>query len=662
MTEINLSAEHKTLIDFINIAYSVDQNLSTINLNPEKLNQILDILDDHYFNDQPLVPDAVYDALKRLAGTSRDSIVGSAVRGGKIDLPYPMGSLNQIYDGDFAKWIEKYNLKSQTVVVTGKLDGISCLLIYTNGHLTIAYSRGDGLQGADITRHVKKLSNVPLFINNAPSHLAIRAEIIMKNETFLKYADEYKNARNFVAGCMNRKETEDSILKDIDLVAYEIVDIKPYEYLKKLDMLFRLETYGFSIPTKNIICITDATSETELKNLLETYKKISEYELDGIVITVNDYDSLENKSSADTLNPEHSVKFKVQQLDQIVNATVEDVLWEVSKSGFLKPRVKIKPVELFGTTVTYATGFNAKYIKDSGIGPGAVVSITKSGSVIPYILRTVTPAEPKMPDEIFVWNESGVEAMVVSNNKEVLFKTVLHFFQSLGVDQLKEANLRKIFNDFNLDELDIFESYIYEIMDLTEIEWKRSLGVNGSKVYQSLVNKVGSASIAQCIGPTPFFGIGVGVRKIEMLIEQLDTADDLWYLMPSRLAGLHGFDEKTANKISDGLSRAKIFYDHLVRNYGWGTNQTQNKSIKTSNNLEGMVAIFTGFRDEDLKQRIVSKGGKVVNSMSKKVTCVVCADINSNSNKITTGRSIGAEIIQVNEFYIKYIEDDTPPF
>jgi NAD-dependent DNA ligase len=75
-----------------------------------------------------------------------------------------------------------------------------------------------------------------------------------------------------------------------------------------------------------------------------------------------------------------------------------------------------------------------------------------------------------------------------------------------------------------------------------------------------------------------------------------------------------------------------------------------------------MVAIFTGFRDEDLKQRIVSKGGKVVNSMSKKVTCVVCADINSNSNKITTGRSIGAEIIQVNEFYIKYIEDDTPPF
>src|SRR5690606_25275881 len=104
-------------------------------------------------------------------------------------------------------WVKKYNLEDSDIVISDKLDGVSTMLVYNNGAFSIAYSRGDGINGADITRHVKHVNG--LVENVSSDYLVIRCELEMKNDVFNeKYADKYKNPRNMVAGAFNRKETD----------------------------------------------------------------------------------------------------------------------------------------------------------------------------------------------------------------------------------------------------------------------------------------------------------------------------------------------------------------------------------------------------------------------------------------------------------------------
>ncbi len=358
---------------------------------------------EYHTEGESSIPDREYDALRRKALAADPSnpyfaTVGSDVRGGKIKLPYTMGSLDQKYDSDIPLWIRNYNLMDECIVVSDKLDGISCMLTYRNGELEIAYSRGNGVEGADITRHVRKVPTAPQKLaQSTDAYVVVRGELIMRNKTFRdNYGDTYTNPRAMVAGCFNRSVTEQEILDNIEFVAYQIVaysDING-DITSKLGELEFLKREGFRVVPFTTMR-GRAIKADELATYTEQVKKASArdgYELDGIVLTINDYAVDTNKRrSTTTLNPEHSIKYKIIDEDSVVNATVVGVLWEISKSGFLKPRVQISPVNLYGTTVTFATGFNAKFIYENQIGPGAIVKITKAGSVIPQILAVVKP-------------------------------------------------------------------------------------------------------------------------------------------------------------------------------------------------------------------------------------------------------------------------------
>ena len=133
--------------------------------------------------------------------------------------------------------------------------------------------------------------------------------------------------------------------------------------------------------------------------------------------------------------------------DQTAEAKVLDVIWTPSKDGFLKPRVRIEPVDLGGVTITYATGFNASFIEKNKINVGAVVEIVRSGDVIPHINNVVRPAiSPHFPDVSYVWNETHVDIMLASkeDNTTVLHKTITGFFTD--VDGLGPGNIKKIIN------------------------------------------------------------------------------------------------------------------------------------------------------------------------------------------------------------------------
>lgn len=605
----------------------------------EALIKQLEIWDDAYLEGNPLVSDAEYDQLYRKVKATAPTHVyfqhkGSSVRGGKIKLPHPMSGLEQVYENEIVHWVKRNSHENTDFITSDKLDGTSSMLIFKRSRLGIAYSRGNDVEGADITRHVSKIPSVPKKLPKDIDLLVIRGEMIMKNSTFAaKYADKFANPRSMIAGCMNRSDTDQNILNDIDFIAYQVIECSE-NFKTKNETFDFLAKMGFMTAPRYSRISGSQLTDKLLSNLLATARAKSPYELDGIVLTDNDI------SSGET-----SFKYKVLRDDDIVEATVTQVLWEISKSGFWKPRVEIKPVSLFGTTVTYATGFNGKFIFDNGIGPGAKIKITKSGSVIPYILGVIHRVNPQMPKE-WKWNDTKVEALVVNaeSNEEVKFKLLLDFFNTLEVDQLKEATLRNIFDNFRLKDEPVKES-IKTILSLMEAEWINMVGANGSKIYNSLARRANNLQLATFLGATPFFGIGFGVRRTKMLLEQVDR-DSLSKLTVADVTNLDGFDLKTATQFIKGLPEALALLKELKDD---GLVKIAAEEQK-GDALKGVNAVFTGFRDKALEEKIEKAGGKIGSSVSSKTTHLLALDPNSGSSKFKKASELRVEIMTPDEF------------
>jgi DNA ligase (NAD+) len=359
--------------------------------------QLLEAYDDAYERGEPLVSDIDYDQTKRTAQKRFPNDpyfirVGSKIRSGtEFQLPYKMGSLDQIYEGEYAKWVNTYGIINKDVYNTYKLDGMSGMVQFNLGNLQVGYSRGDGTNGHDLTRHLSHIKNLPQTIGH-DGYLTVRGEFIMAKETFdTKWSNEFANPRNMVSGIMNRKVSDTEALNDIDFVVYQIVasDIAGTGESQTKDLEI-LKSLGFAVVDGELSRAGDHNDNT-LADQLKKFRKLSKYELDGIVITINNAVDHKQLSNSSSLNPEYSVKFKILDKDSIVETTVVDVHYELSQHGFFKPRVEVIPVSLFGTVVTFATGFNGRFIYNNKIGPGARIRITKAGQVIPYILDVVEP-------------------------------------------------------------------------------------------------------------------------------------------------------------------------------------------------------------------------------------------------------------------------------
>ena len=187
--------------------------------------------------------------------------------------------------------------------------------------------------------------------------------------------------------------------------------MKPSEQLKFLDTLWTTPNTPQTVAYE----VKDEISNELLSKLLLDWRKAYKYEIDGVIV-VND-----KIYPRPTKNPEYAFAFKMVISDQVVEAKVVDVLWAPSKDGYLKPRVQIEPVTLGGAKIEFATGFNARFIVDHKIGIGAVVSVIRSGEVIPHILSVIVPAEkPLMPLVPYKWNDTHVDIILDKDDDETV--------------------------------------------------------------------------------------------------------------------------------------------------------------------------------------------------------------------------------------------------
>jgi DNA ligase (NAD+) len=603
----------------------------------------------YYNTGDVIIPDSEYDELYRNAQLTWPNNpffqqIGAPVRGSEIKHTNQIGGLEQVHEGELEKWKSRTNYANEDLLISEKLDGSSLTIKYNSDGVFISgYTRGDGVSGADVSRHVRLMS-IPMVINNTTGqNLEIRGEFIIKKSNFeivkekLKEASgkEYKNLRGIANGLINSKEIPLSVFPYLDFVAYGINSdenqVDNFKFLKENN--FKTPHY---IWLSHISC-----NESALNEIIKLMRLDSEYEIDGIVCEYSD--SSKRKSlgiHSTSCNPKYAFKWKTRAEDNIAQVKVEYVEWNISKHKYLKPTVIIEPIDLCGITISRCSGFNAKFIKDNNIGPGAIISITRAGDVIPDILEVIKSADTwDAPDDFeWEWNETGVDAVSKFDNDDVRLLQLKHFFNQLDIDNVQEATLKTLMsNGF---------SEIIHIISMSEEEWEHLIGKNGIKAYNSLHSKLNDIYLWELLGAWPYFGRGFGKRRAKAIVDALGQKCLSASLQD--IIKIEGFQEKTANVFVNGLSNFLSFYNILLDN-----SMIQLKQEKQIDNIDGSLSgekfVFTGFRNAEFEVKIVELGGEVQSGIKKDTTVLVMKDPSKTSNKTKAALEQGIKIISIQQ-------------
>jgi len=638
----------------------------------------------YYNTDTPILSDDAFDiiidVLKQRSPESEVlGRIGSTVPAdapNKVKLPYHLGSMDKVKPGsrELNTWLGKY---TGPYVISEKLDGLSGLLIIKLGDdgKTLdmkLYRRGDDDISQEVSHLVSLVNIVPstrhkqiieYIKKNNPDKgvLAVRGELIIKKATFqAKYSAKYPKARSFINGiALSKPEAFNNqairtMARDIDYVSYSVLDPGTLSQTEQFTLLDKL---GFLTARNEVFKGLDADI---LQETLLEFKRESHYEIDGIIVA----DESRVYPLPTAGNPKHAVAFKMRLEEQTATTTVEYVEYNVSKTKLLKPRVKFAPVKIGGDTIMFATGFNAKFIKDNKLGPGAVITIVKSGDVIPYIAEVTKPAPGgwQEPEVAYAWNPSGIDAYPtdLSSVPEYLNREILQFFETMDVAGVKAGTVDKL-----------IAAGFTTINEILNVKAENLISVEGFQIKsaEKLVSNIKSSVLAKAhplalvMNASNKFS-GFGQRKLDALVSGL-AFDHVGHqrlltgkpreISLNEITALEGFQAKTAQAFLDALPvfRAWLAEHPQIRVADPGTATPSGPSVSVSAGLAAYLKkniVFTGFRDESLEAKVTAAGGKLQSGISGTTQLVVAADLSKASSKLDKASEKGIPVISRAEF------------
>lgn len=557
----------------------------------------------------------------------------NAIKDDKSELNKWKSISNNKYELEIAKWISTN--KAFEYILEHKLDGVSCLMVMNNGKIKL-YTRGDGIIGADISYLAQYFKTIPKDLKET---INVRGELIIKKSIFnKKYSKDYANPRNMVAGCIGAKTVRKG-LSDIEFVAYEIVgnDImqKPSEQLNYLDNLGFVTVYRETIE--------EITVDTLIGTLIR-FKETSLYDIDGIIVQPNTPYERNTKG-----NPSYAFAFKMRLEGNSIDVTVKEVEWQVSKWGRLKPRVWFAKTPLGGVNIEKATAHNAKYVVYNSLGPGAVIRVTRSGDVIPYILKTLKKASaPEMPDIPYKWNKTNVDIYTEDNPDMMCIKLITGFFEKIGIKQIGEKRVEKIYNAGYDSLLKIISASKSDLMEVP------NLGSRVAEVIYINIHKgLQDVTISNVLGASGVFEFGMGKKRITSLFNDFPDILDKYKIMSkneliNRILRIEGFADKTAQQIVDNIKWADQFIQAI-------NHFATFKQKVVGDSMKDIKVVLTGGRDKKLEEEIMLRGGKILSCVSKNVNVVIIAG-SKPGKKLQKAYDLGIEILNKEQFIAKYIK------
>jgi NAD-dependent DNA ligase len=510
------------------------------------------------------------------------------------------------------------------------------------------FTRGTATEGMDITSLIKYL-NLPDMekvlvyckknkINGEINTIAFRGELIIKESIFQEQLEKgehkLKNVRNSVAGLVNSKKLNPNIARVTELVLYEVVD-PCFPIDKQIDII---KNIGFN-------CVTNKTFNKKisfevLSSYLKDRRNKSDYLIDGIIVT----SSSNNERNTDG-NPEYAFAFKDIMEDQKGTTKVISVEWNVSKDGYIKPTVLLEPITIGGVEIQRTTGFNAKFINDNKIGPGAVIELIRSGDVIPYIQKVTKPTKAEMPPQSmgkWHWNETNVDIIVDDLElNDVLVKNIHYFFSSLDTKGLGEKNVEKMVTA-GLDSIKKILQADYQTFLMVEGIAEKS----AKNLVQSIKNAMTNIPLSRLMAASNKLGHGMGEERMKQVLfiyPNIMTDYKKWKKNEfiDMIKEINGWEEKTATQFVSNFNEYIKFYETIKE---YITIEMKKKIVKGE--FTGKIVVLSGFRDKDIQTKIEEQGGKISSSVSKNTNyLIIKEDVDEMTEKMKRATELGVKIL-----------------
>ncbi len=632
-------------------------------------------LDGAYYEEaQPLVSDQDYDRLYRelidleAAHPELDTSDSPSQRVGGAPLPHfnsvqhaiPMQSLDNTYSASeleaFVDRVQKaLEGERLSFVIEPKIDGVAVSVRYEKGKLVQGVTRGDGQTGDDITQNLRTIRNLPLEIKNHAAVLEVRGEVYFPSAAFEKVNQEqeaagkplYANPRNTAAGTLKQLDSKLVARRRLAIVLYGPGELVGVECESQEEWLELLAKAGLPVPQKTYFAKDKTKLLTAIEEMDVERKKFA-YATDGAVVKLNEW-RLRKALGTTSKAPRWAIAYKYSAEKAVT--TLEDVTFQVGRTGVITPVAELKPVLLAGSTVARATLHNFEEIKRKDIRIGDHVNVEKAGEVIPAVLGVVMEARTKAVREITPPKkcpacETELEFQGIFLRCPNLScpaqtqRRIQHFAQrgamdvdGLGeslVEQLVEAKLAK-------DPADLYDLTLEQLSGLERM---------AEKSAQNVVEGIAASKKADLW--RLIFGLGilhVGAGSARALASHFGSLDKIAAATEEQLfdvrdvgevvaqSVIHWFAQKENQKLVERLRQAGLNFT------------AQQTAVRAANaNFTGKIFVITGTHEiprEEIKEWVIARGGKVSGSVSKKTDYLIAGE--NAGSKLEDARKFGVK-------------------
>ncbi len=560
---------------------------------------------------------------------------------------------------DFDKRVKEY-FSDAEYVVEPKIDGLSVSLEYTNGVFTRGSTRGDGVQGEDITANLRTVKSIPLRLKKNIPFIEVRGEVYMPREVFLKIVEKqelngekpFKNPRNAAAGSLRQKNPKITAQRNLDIYVFNIQQIDGVEIKGHYESLEFLKELGFkTIPFYNKFNNIDETIK-EIERIGEIRYTLP-FDIDGAVIKTDDF-SMREVIGSTAKFPKWALAYKYPPEEKTTKLI--DIEINVGRTGVLTPTAVFEPVLVAGSTVSRATLHNQDFIREKGIRIGDTVIIRKAGDIIPEVVSVKEHEENAVPYEMPslcpscnspVHREEGESAIRCDNPDcpAQLLRVLIHFCSrdAMNIEGLGDAVLETLLN----------EGLISKISDIYHIDYDKIAELEGmGKKSADNMRKAVEFSKENDLSKLIFaFGIRhIGQKASKLLSDSFLTMDNIVTATKEQILNIEGFGEIMADSVVDffSLEQTKQMIEDLKLS---GLNMENKREIR-DNRFEGMTFVLTGtlstYGRKEAQEIIESFGGKASSSVSKKTTYVLAGE--AAGSKLQKANDLGVTIINEKQF------------
>ena len=655
----------------------------------KKINKLRHDIHDHnhnyYILDNPTISDYDFDQklqelinLESLHPEFYDSNSPSQRIGGgvtklfnTISHKFPMYSLDNTYSKEeIEKWASRLQKallnKSFSYTCELKYDGASVNLTYQNGNFISGVTRGDGNQGDDITLNLKTIPSIPLILRgDFPDYFEVRAEVILPIDGFKKLNEEriekgqspFMNPRNTASGSLKLQDSSIVSRRPLECFVYSIVG-KELNIISQYESLKKMRSWGFKVPNTSMI----SNSLSDVFSYIDKWNKDRfnlPYEIDGIVIKVNDFDH--QKSLGYTAKaPRWAVAYKFNS--EQIKTKLLSVEYQIGRTGAITPVANLKPVLLSGTTVKRASLHNSDQIKKLSLRQGDMVFIEKGGEIIPKIVSVDKNSRGNENNKIVFISEcpSCRTSLVRIKGEAQHYCPNQNYCDPQNIGRIQHFASRKAMNIDGLgnERIALFyrQGVIKNIADLYTIspESLQELEGMGDKSIEKLIDSIESSKNRSF--HKVLFGLGirhVGETVAIKLANTFKSIDELINSDIESLLSVNEIGEKIAESILNYFQDStNISIVKKLKNAGL-IFSIQEKKEPSPNSLSDKKILVTGTFEssrEELKDKILHLGGTVSSSISKNVDLIISGE-NPGPIKIEKANELGLKIISEKDFY-----------